>query len=66
MDKSGSTKQPEEGNCDHCERDGERTKAKRRCFECRENLCETCTKYHKRQKASVYHRIVPICEMMPE
>ncbi|XP_045178579.2 uncharacterized protein LOC123538489 [Mercenaria mercenaria] len=43
--------------CDPCQDNDEVKKAETYCIQCKENLCESCTSYHKGQKVTRQHEL---------
>ena len=58
-----ATIEDESTHCCSCERVGDDTAANRWCQECSEGLCDNCSKYHRSNKLSSKHHVVPLCEM---
>ncbi|XP_062619406.1 E3 ubiquitin-protein ligase TRIM45-like [Saccostrea cucullata] len=50
-------------NCEPCLRDNEEEKATTYCATCMENLCQVCTKCHKKGLTTKSHRLYPLSEI---
>lgn len=50
----------EKNLCGACEIENEETQGVNFCFECCEAMCETCTKFHKKNAASRRHTVCPL------
>ncbi|CAH1797256.1 unnamed protein product [Owenia fusiformis] len=60
LEKQLSLEENVQVNCDICIQDGDNIQAISRCFECAENLCQSCEKTHKRFRAFKSHTL---CEL---
>ncbi|KAK3105841.1 hypothetical protein FSP39_006964 [Pinctada imbricata] len=49
--------------CNSCRRENETESATNWCVECRDPLCQNCTKWHRRFRNSENHKIIPISEV---
>lgn len=50
----------EKNLCGSCEVENEETRGVNYCFECCEAICETCTRFHKKNAASRRHTVCPL------
>lgn len=53
-------------SCDGCKSRGDMIKAESWCSECQEALCQTCSKYHKTNKALKNHRMFNVKDLEDE
>ncbi|XP_062589329.1 E3 ubiquitin-protein ligase TRIM33-like [Saccostrea cucullata] len=58
-----SRNQENENFCDTCKRDEEESEASRYCYECKERLCDMCTKYHRRISLTKDHKVTSLKEL---